>query len=119
MLLTLLGLIGAGFCAVWAVDLTRRAGWRLPTWFQGLVGFVTNFFDTLGIGSYATTTASYRPKRTVADEMIPGTLTVGHAVPTFVQAFIFISSIEVDMLTLWLLIGMSVLGAWLGANVVT
>lgn len=119
VLLVLLGVVGAGFCAVWAVDLTRRAGWQFPTWFQGLVGLVTNFFDTLGIGSYATTTAFYRPGRIVADEKIPGTLTVGHAIPTFVQAFIFISIIEVDMLTLWLLIGTSVLGAWLGALVVT
>jgi uncharacterized membrane protein YfcA len=119
VLLVLLGVVGAGFCAFWAVELTRRARWQAPTWYQGLVGFVANFFDTLGIGSYATTTALYRPWRVVADEKIPGTLTVGHTFPTIAQAFIFTTIIEVDMLTLWLLIGMSVLGAWLGATVVT
>ena len=37
------------------------------------VGFVTNFFDTLGIGSFATTTTAYKVLRLVPDEQIPGT----------------------------------------------
>ena len=38
------------------------------------IGFVTNFFDTLGIGSFATTTSLYKFLRFVPDERIPGTL---------------------------------------------
>ncbi|MGN6392347.1 MAG: TSUP family transporter [Gemmatimonadales bacterium] len=84
-----------------------------------LIGFVTNFFDTLGIGSFATTTAAFRARHLVRDEVIPGTLNVGHTPPTIVQAIIYITVIAVDRATLVLLIGASVVGAWLGAGVVS
>ncbi|MGE0127180.1 MAG: TSUP family transporter [Blastocatellales bacterium] len=82
------------------------------------IGFVTNFFDTLGIGSFATTTSFYKLRNLVKDEVIPGTLNVGHTLPTITQALIYIAVVEVDMLTLILLIAASVLGTWLGAGVV-
>src|SRR5262245_61815447 len=94
ILFVLLGLITAGFCAFWATEMTRREKWRWPTLFQCLVGFIADFFDTLGIGSYATTTSMYRPGRVVEDEKIPGTLTVGHTLPTTLQAFIFITIVK-------------------------
>jgi uncharacterized membrane protein YfcA len=81
-------------------------------------GFVTNFFDTLGIGSFATTTAIFRKWSMVRDEQIPGTLNVGHTIPTIVQAFIFTTLVPVDPKTLILLIVAAVLGAWIGAGVV-
>jgi uncharacterized membrane protein YfcA len=84
-----------------------------------LLGFITNFFDTLGIGSFATTTAAFRARRMVSDELIPGTLNAGHTPPTIVQAIIYITVIAVDRVTLVLLIGASVVGAWLGAGVVS
>jgi uncharacterized membrane protein YfcA len=118
-LLVLLGLFGAIFSMAWFLELSRRNKWREPTGFHLFVGCITNFFDTLGIGSYATTTSLYRPRHTVADENIPGTLTVGHTIPTIAQAFIYITVIEVEMRTLTLMIAVSVLGAWLGAEVVT
>ena len=83
------------------------------------IGFVTNFFDTLGIGSFATTTTLYRLWKLVPDQKIPGTLNVGHAAPTFVQAFIFITIVQVELQTLVLLIAASVVGAWLGASIVS
>src|SRR4051794_25346022 len=58
----------------------------MPTPLQMGIGFVTNFFDTLGIGSYATTTAMFRAWKQVPDEQIPGTLNVGHVFPTVIQA---------------------------------
>ena len=64
------------------------------------LGFITNFFDTLGIGSFATTTAACRARRLVSDELIPGTLNVGHALPTIAQAIIYITVIDVDKATL-------------------
>jgi uncharacterized membrane protein YfcA len=82
------------------------------------IGFVTNFFDTLGIGSFATTTSFYKLRNLVKDEIIPGTLNVGHTLPTIAQAFIYIAIVNVDMKTLILMIAASVLGAWLGAGVV-
>ncbi len=80
------------------------------------IGFVTNFFDTLGIGSFATTTSLFKFLRFVPDERIPGTLNVGHALPTVVEAAIFIGIIAVEPRTLILLILAAVIGAWLGAG---
>ena len=82
-------------------------------------GALTNFFDTLGIGSFATTTAIFRALRMVPDRFIPGTLNVGHTLPTVVQAVIYTSIIQVDILTLFAFIAAAVLGAWLGAGVVS
>jgi uncharacterized membrane protein YfcA len=82
------------------------------------IGFVANFFDTLGIGSFATTTSAYRFWHLVRDEWIPGTLNVGHTLPTLVQAFIYTAIVPVDAATLLALIAASVVGSWLGAGVV-
>jgi uncharacterized membrane protein YfcA len=83
------------------------------------VSLVANFFDTLGIGSYATTTTMFRYWKLVRDERIPGTLNVGYVLPTVVQAFIYTTIVPVDPMTLVLMIGSAVLGAWLGAGVVS
>jgi uncharacterized membrane protein YfcA len=82
------------------------------------LGFVTNFFDTLGIGSFAPTTAMFKFLRMVPDRLIPGTLNVGHTLPTIVQAFIYTLAVDVDVKTLILMIGAAVAGAWLGAGIV-
>jgi uncharacterized membrane protein YfcA len=81
-------------------------------------GFVTAFFDTLGIGSFATTTSIFRNWKLVDDALIPGTLNVGITLPTIVQAFIYTRLIPVDSRTLILMIVAAVVGAWLGAGVV-
>src|SRR5262245_37894739 len=95
----------------------KWAGW--PTWKHLVIGAVTDFFDTLGVGSFATTTSLYKFSRIVDDVHIPGTLNVGHTVPTFAEAFIFIAVVQVDMSTLILMIGAAVAGAWLGAGFVS
>ena len=84
-----------------------------------LIGFVTNFFDTLGIGSFATTTAAFRLLRSVPDELIPGTLLVGHALPVIAQALIFITVVEVNAAQMAILIACCVAGGWIGAGVVS
>ena len=85
---------------------------------NSLTGFVTNFFDTLGVGSFAPTTSVFKLLRLVPDEKIPGTLNAGHALPTVAQALIFIAAVSVDPLTLVLMIAAAVLGAWSGSGVV-
>jgi uncharacterized membrane protein YfcA len=55
----------------------------------------------------------------VADEYIPGTLNVGHALPTVAQALIYIAVVEVDFMTLSLLIVSAIAGSWIGAEIVT
>lgn len=89
-----------------------------PSLLQVAIGFVTNFFDTLGIGSFAPTTAIFRLLRVVPDELIPGTLNVGHVIPTLLQALIFIAVVAVDPLTLVSMLAAATCGAWLGAGVV-
>ena len=81
-----------------------------PNSLQVGVGAFTNFFDTLGIGSYATTTTLFRFFKIVDDRVIPGTLNVGHTLPTVVQTFIYTSIIPVDVPTLFSMIGASILG---------
>jgi uncharacterized membrane protein YfcA len=90
----------------------------LPTPLQTAIGFITNFFDTLGIGAFATTTAMFRAWKVVRDELIPGTLNVGHSPPAVIQAIIYTQLVEVEFTTLFLLIAAACAGAWLGAGVV-
>jgi uncharacterized membrane protein YfcA len=82
------------------------------------IGFVANFFDTLGIGSFASTTAYAKFRNLVHDELLPGTLNVGHALPTIVQAVIFTTAIAVAPLTLVSMVAAAVAGGYLGAGVV-
>jgi len=108
------------YIASW-IRLARAAhaqGKPAPTPLGVAIGFVTNFFDTLGIGSFATTTSAWKFFKSIDDRVIPGTLNVGHTLPTVAQAFIYITIVEVDMTTLVVLIIAAVLGAWLGAGVV-
>jgi uncharacterized membrane protein YfcA len=130
-LLAALGALSVAFVGLWARAVatarrTRRGApqvdpatdARFPTPLQTAVGAVTNFLDTLGIGSFATTTALFRASKMVPDRIIPGTLNAGHTVPTVVQALIYITAIPVDVLTLVSMIVAAVLGAWFGAGVV-
>ena len=131
-LFSTLGVIAAVYLLVWvaAVRRVRRAAGTdapggdpaaapgPPTLFQTAIGFVVTFFDTLGIGSFATTTSIFKLRRVVPDRLIPGTLNVGIALPTVVQALIYISIVRADMRTLALMIAAAVAGAWLGAGVV-
>ncbi len=119
-----LGILSVVYILYWFI-MARRArsagavdGPVRPSLFQLGLGFVTNFFDALGIGSFAPTTSVFKLRQMVPDEQIPGTLNVGHALATVAQAFIYIAILEVDMITLVLMIAASVVGAWLGAGVV-
>lgn len=120
-LLVTLGVIAVMFVWFWGSAVRRRRGVEpiAPTPVGLGIGFVTDFLDTLGIGSFATTTTLFEWTRTVRDELLPGTMNVGHALPTIVQAFIYIVIVDVEMPTLVLLIAASVLGMWLGAGVVS
>jgi uncharacterized membrane protein YfcA len=92
---------------------------RKPRLSDLAVGFVTNFFDTLGIGCFAPTTAYFKLRARMPDEEIPGTLNTGHALPAMTEALIFIAIVSVDMLTMMSMIVAAILGAWLGVGVVS
>jgi uncharacterized membrane protein YfcA len=118
LLFLALGAVALVFLVAWVRSAMRTGERAQPGPFALAIGFVTNFFDTLGIGSFAPTTSVWKLKGVVRDEKIPGTLNVGHALPTITQAFIFIAIVEVEMTTLIGMIAASVAGAWLGAGLV-
>ena len=111
-------LIGLGVVLVVYGATIARGGFARPTFPQTALGFVTAFFDTLGIGSFATTTTAYTLRNMVPVKLIPGTLNVGHTLPTIAQAFIYTSFVPVDPKTLVLMIAAACLGSWLGVGVV-
>ena len=110
--------VGLGVMAVLYIIAVARCGWKTPTILQSAIGFVTAFFDTLGVGSFATTTAAYKLRDLVPVKLMPGTLNVGHAPATIAQAFIYTSIVPVNATTLVLMIVAASLGAWVGAGVV-
>lgn len=117
-----LGIVTIGFMAVLIRALRQRAAAgdtiRSP-WSIWLISLVANFFDTLGVGSFATTTTMFRHWGLVRDEKMPGTLNVGYVLPTVAQAYIYTTIVPVHSTTLILMIAASVVGAWLGAGIVS
>ena len=127
VLLILLSALSLTFGGFWALSVRKQRaegatgpavekGWPTPE--QLVIGFVTDFFDTLGIGNFAPTTSLFRLRRLLPDELLPGTLNVGHALPVITEALIFISIIEVAPWTLVLMIASAVAGSWFGAGYV-
>ena len=119
LLLIALGILGFAFTFVFLATLKKRGVSRPNAEAIGL-GAVTNFFDTLGIGSFAPTTAWLKFRNMVPDSFIPATLNVGHAIPTVVQSAIFlvILGVHVDPVLLASCIAAAVVGALIGAPIV-
>ena len=93
---------------------------RPPRWpLLFTLGFGIDFLDTLGVGSFATTTTSLKLGKLVADEDIPGTLNVGHSLPTILEAILYITVIQVETITLVSMISAGAVGAWFGAGIVS
>jgi hypothetical protein len=119
-LLKILLLVLAVTAVVYTVVLVRTAyrcdalGLRCE---GALLGAVTNFFDTLGIGSFAPSTAWIKLRKLVPDSHIPGVLISGHALPTIAQALIYITLVEVDPVLLVVSIAASVAGALAGVPI--
>ncbi len=110
-------LFALSFLGIWIGSLWRmRRDLSHPTLLELGTGMATNFFDTLGIGSFATTTSIFKFARMVPDNLIPGTLNAGHTLPTIFQAFLYIAVVEVQPGTLLPMIGGAVAGAWFGAG---
>jgi uncharacterized membrane protein YfcA len=110
--------VGLGLVLVVYGLAVLRGGLAVPSLFQIAVGAVTAFFDTLGIGSFATTTSIYKLRSMVPVKLIPGTLNVGHTLATVTQAFIYTRIVPVESKTLVLMIAAACAGAWLGVGVV-
>ncbi|TCO74750.1 sulfite exporter TauE/SafE family protein [Marinisporobacter balticus] len=119
-MLGVLGAMGAWFAVVFLKDFTKHKdnlennSWGKVT----TIGFVTNFFDTLGIGSFAPTTALLRGFKQIEDRLLPGTLNISCTIPVIVEAFIFIKVVQVDTTTLIAMLVAATVGAWVGAGIV-
>lgn len=85
----------------------------------GLVGALANFFDTLGLSSFAIETTFFKNFKLVSDEKLPGTLNVGATIPTLFQAFLFIAAVKVEPITLFSMIVSALLGAVVGASIIS
>lgn len=85
----------------------------------GVIGFVVNFFDVLGIGAFAPQTALLKFTRQTEDRVLPGTLNVANTIPVLVQAIIFITVVEVEPVTLILMLISAAAGAILGAGIMS
>jgi len=85
----------------------------------GAIGFIGNFFDTLGIGSFAPQTALLKFTKQTEDRLIPGTLNVSNTIPVLIQAVIFIKIVEVEAITLIAMLISATIGAVLGAGIVS
>src|SRR5438105_8755719 len=117
--LTVLVLVNIAFVLGW-IRAARRHGLReRPTLGDVAIGVVTDFLDTLGIGSFAPTTALFKFRGTPPDELIPGTLNVGHNAAAFVETAVLVTAVAVEPVLLIAMIASATLGAWLGAGVVS
>ncbi len=98
-----------------AVIAESKKHWK----WNAMVGLVANFFDTLGIGSFAPSSAAFKIGKSVDDINVPGTLNVGDTFPVLAEAFLFFNLVEMDTLTLALMLVAATVGAFVGADIVT
>ena len=119
ILLAGLAIVILWFVATWWQSARRGHPHGAPTPLLLGIGAVTLFFDTLGIGNYAPTTALFRFLKLVRDEWIPGTLNVGSSIPVAIEAFAFVAAIAVDPFTLGLMVPVGALGGYVGAAIVS
>jgi uncharacterized membrane protein YfcA len=118
-LLLVLVLSNIAFVVAWMRAAKRQRPQAGPTPGDIAIGFVTDFLDTLGIGSYAPTTALYKFRGSPADELIPGTLNIGHNAAAFLETLLFVTAVTVEPVLLVCMIASATAGAWLGAGVVS
>lgn len=120
IVLSVLGLLTLIFLVFFVKDLMNNKE-RSDTSMVKLigVGFITDFMDALGIGSFSPTTSLWKLGNMVEDKYIPGSLNVGHTVPVVLEAFMFITVVTVDPLTLVSMLAAATIGAVLAAGVIS
>ena len=119
VLYTVLVLVNVTAMLLWIAVARQRQLRERASWADGVIGAVTNFLDTFGIGSYAQITALFKLRGRPADELIPGTLNVGSTLPAFVGSLLFFGAIAVEPVLLASMVVSSGAGAWMGAGVVS
>lgn len=114
-------LLAIWFIYIFAVDILKnKNNLEKVSWLKtGLIGFVVNFFDVLGIGAFAPQTALLKFTKQTSDKLIPGTMNVANTLPVLIQAIIFIQVIQVEPITLLVMFATATGGAILGAGIVS
>ena len=118
--------IGLILFAIWFVYFFAQDIWlhrnelENTSWIKtGVIGFVVNFFDVLGIGAFAPQTVLLKYTKQTPDRLIPGTMNVANTIPVLIQAIIFIKIIEVEPTTLLVMFITATIGATIGAGIVS
>jgi len=119
VLLSLVALINVVFIFGWLWAARRHRLTGGPTPGDIAIGAFTDFLDTLGIGSFAPTTALFKFRGRPADELIPGTLNVGHNASACLETMLYVTAVAVQPALLACAIGSATVGAWLGAGIVS
>ena len=85
----------------------------------GIMGFILNLLDTLGVGSNATQAAFFKFTKLSPDEELPGNGNVIFAIPVGVEALLFLKIVEVEPGTLFSMLIAAMLGGIVGSKVIT
>src|SRR5579864_4413120 len=89
-------LVNVAFVIAWITATRRRRFSGRPTVGDLAIGCGTTFLDNLGIGNYAQITALFKLRGHPADELIPGTLNVGNAIPSGISTVLFAAAFKVE-----------------------
>lgn len=96
----------------------HRINLKEKFWTGLCIGYVTDLLDTLGIGTFATSTALFKATKLVEDDKkIPATLSTAHIIPVLIEALCFITIVEVNLTTLFAMAMASFLGAFVGTRI--
>lgn len=121
IILGVLGIFGLCFLFIFLKDVyAHRSELGNASWPKVCsIGFVTSFFDVFGIGNFATNTALLKIFKQIDDKDIPGTLNVCSTITVIMNAFIFITVIEVEPVTLIGMFISATVGAYFGASIIS
>lgn len=121
VLLIIMGVYAAVYLVILAKDtFAHRESWdRSHLIYNIVISFIANFFDTLGIGSYAIATSAWKFKNSISDDLLPGTLNAAFCIPMCVEGALYMKKVDVDPTTLILMIIASMLGSVVGAKIIS
>lgn len=118
-----LALLGVYFTVLFVKDLTKNKS-KMENEndkivLAGVSGFVTNFFDALGIGNFGPLTSIIKIFKITDDRLIPGTLNVSLTICVMLEAFLYIKNIQVSPITLVSMIASATFGGAVGAKFIS
>ena len=98
------------------LEAEEEKSWIKP----GIIGFIANFGDTLGIGSFAPIVAMSKfSKMKVHDKQIPGMLNVSCCIPVVTEALLMTTAIAVEPITLVSMLAAAGAGSYIGAGIIS